>query len=188
MTMSDKNSCVLVAGKISIISIGGMPDAHMAGIRDALYYLMLDGSFVDTSLGILRVSPSTSDIFVDDIEEPNGPNGIDGSDGSNNVEPSPVDGGSTLGIALSLSGAALVVVALLTSVYRRRKRIAEDNTTALPEGQSRFDGNSHDQTSVGERSPGSRLSRDVEVMSLSPSARSTARFSTSTPSIRLSER
>lgn len=185
MTMRDKNSCVLVAGKLSIFSIGGITDEQMDGIRDALYFSMIDGSFVETRLGIVRVSPSTSDIFVDDFDEPNG---IDGSDGSNTVEQPGVEGGSMLGISLSLSGAALLIAALFASLYRRRKRIAEDNTSTLPEGLSRFDGNSHDQTSVGERSSRSKRSRDVEVVSLSPSARSSTRFSTSNPSIRLSER
>jgi hypothetical protein len=178
MTTSDKNSCVLVQGKLSIFSIGGTTDAQMDEIRDTLYYSMIDSSFVNTSLGIVRVSPSTSDIVVEDNDEPDG---IDGSDGSDNLEPAEVDQGSMLGISLSLSGAALLIVALFASVYRRRKRIAEENASTLPEGLSRFDGDSHDQTSVGERSK-----RDVEVMPLSPSARSTTRYSTSNPSIRLS--
>ena len=184
MTMSDKNSCVLVAGKLSIFSVRGITETTMTEIRDTLYYSMIDGTFVNTSIGIVRVSPSSSDIAVDEIDDPNA---IDGDESSNNLEPSDGDRGSMLGIGLSISGAAFLIFALLASVYQRRKRIAEDNVSSLPEGLSRFDGNSHEQTSVGERSSPSKRSQTMEVIPLSPSVAST-RYSTTDQNSRLSER
>jgi len=162
-----------VNGKISIFFQGsGLEITTIREIKEALIESMNQGEFDDAQEGIVRVSFSYNEI-EDEGTQDEETDSINDNDTSNIYTPT-ADGGSFLGIGLSLTAASVfLIVAGGASVYRRKKAERENEASTLQEsgtlnGLSRFDLNSHDAQSMDDSYTGA--ARELKIMPLSPSA------------------
>ncbi|CAB9517224.1 expressed unknown protein [Seminavis robusta] len=180
---STKNSCVVVEGQISIYSTDGLSDEELDAIREALYDTMSAGTFADSSLGIVSVLAATGEIVDETITDET--DGINESEENEIVQPSGGDRNAMLGIGFGLSAAAVVLIGIGASVYKRKQSAGQDTSTlhdATMNGLSRFD---NDQSTADD----TKSARDVEIMPLSPAARTSAkRYSTGSQSSALLQR
>lgn len=171
--LSEKNRCALVDGKLSIFSVDGETEEIMDIVKESLIDSMNQGEFIDADAGIVRVSYSHDEIQDDGIQE-DSDNSINEDNEADIVKPAD-NQGSSLGIGLSLSAAGLLLVAVGASVYRRKRKMRENDASTLQEGGtvnglSRFDVNSLDAPSTDESYVGG--ARELKILPLSPAARS----------------
>ena len=161
----DRHSCVVVDGMITIVSLEEDIADIMEDATESLVRSMARGDFVNSRLGIVRVSAATGTIEDEGIQVEDS---VLDDEGSNIFRPVS-DQGSILGIGLSVCGAGALLFVVGASLYRRKKRLNANDASTLQEGVtinglSRFDV-THDDMGIED------VIRDVEIMPLSPAAR-----------------
>ena len=172
--VNEKNGCAVVSGRLSIFSRDGDTDLIILGVKEALIESINDGVFNDVQYGIVSVSYSWAEIVDEGVEEvEDTDSSVIGNEGADIVIGPSDDRGSMLGIGLSLSAAGVFIIAVGASVYRRKKKLGDPESSTLQEGGtvnglSRFDLNSHDAQSTDESYTGA--ARELKIMPLSPAA------------------
>lgn len=151
---------------ITIVSFDGEVDALMEEATESLAESMDRGEFIDSSLGIVRVSSRASSIQDEGVQDETDNSVIDDED-PQTVRPLG-DQSSYLGIGLSAAGAGILLFAVGASVYRQKKSLNTNDMSTFQEGAtinglSRFDFTNEDADID--------MIRDVEIMPLSPAAR-----------------
>lgn len=165
--LKDKNNCVLVDGMMTIVSLEEDIQDILDDVKESLFEAMDRGDFVDSSLGIVRVSPASVPILDEGLQEDTDSSVIDGED-TDIVRPVS-DKGSMLGI-VSICGAGALLFVVAASIYRRRKSLKSNDASTLQDGVtmnglSRFDV-THDDPGIEDMNID-----DVEILPLSPAAR-----------------
>ena len=152
---------------MTIVSVDEDIDYILEAAKESLTESMDQGEFVDSSLGIVRVTSSSGPIQDESLQEETD-SSLLGEDDNDSVRPVSHNG-SLLGIGLSAAGAGFLLFLVGASVYRRKQNLKSNDASTLQEGVtmnglSRFD-ITHDDHGIED------MVRDVEILPLSPAAR-----------------
>ena len=139
--LKEKSTCVVVDGVMTVVSLEEDIEDILEDVKEALFEAMGEDEFLDSSLGIVRVSPAKVPIQDEGVQEDIDSSVVNGED-TDIVRPVS-DTGSMLGI-VSLCGAGALLVVVAASIYRRKRSLKSNDASTLQEGVamnglSRFD-------------------------------------------------